>query len=86
MSIRLDNFARADADTDSWLIAERTQQELARNPAVSHRISMPDMLLATIASQHGLGVMHYDSDYDLLAEHTGLEFESVWIAPPGSVD
>ena len=49
------------------------QRELAENPAVSHRISSPDLLLASIASQHGLGVLHYDSDYDLLAEHTSLD-------------
>ncbi len=86
MSARLDSFAQAGGDQNTWLIAERSQRELAEDPAVSHRIGMPDLLLATIASQNGLGVLHYDADYDLLAEHTGLEFESVWIAPPGSVD
>jgi hypothetical protein len=86
MSTHLDSFTAAAADAGSWLIAERTQHELAENPAVSHRISMPDLLLASIASRHGLGVLHYDADYDLLAEHTSLEFESVWIALPGSVD
>ena len=82
----LDGFAQARADESTWLIAERSQRELAEDPAVSHRITMPDLLLASIASQHGFGVLHYDGDYDLLAEHTSLEFESVWIAPPGSVD
>ncbi len=86
MEARLDSFAQADADANTWLIAERTQRELAEDPAVSHRISMPDLLLASIASQNELGVLHYDADYDLLAEHTSLEFESVWIAPPGSID
>jgi predicted nucleic acid-binding protein len=86
MSGRLDSFATVEGDANTWLIAERSQRELAEDPAVSHRISMPDLLLATSASQQGLGVLHYDSDYDLLAEHTSLEFESVWIAPPGSVD
>jgi hypothetical protein len=86
ISEELDNFAQAMGDANTWLIAERTQRELGENPAVSHRISFPDLLLASIASQHGLGVLHYDGDYDLLAEHTSLEFESVWIAPAGSVD
>lgn len=85
-SEELDGFAQARGDSDTWSIAERTQRELAENPAVSHRISLPDLLIASIASQHGLGVLHYDGDYDLLAEHTSLEFESVWIAPAGSVD
>lgn len=86
MSDELDGFAQANGDSETWLLAERTQRELAANPAVSHRLPLPDLLLASIASQHGLGVLHYDSDYDLLADHTSLEFESVWIAPAGSVD
>ncbi len=45
-----------------------------------------DFLTAAIVAQHELGVLHYDSDYDLIADHTSLEFESVWIAPPGSAD
>jgi hypothetical protein len=30
-------------------------------------------------------VLHYDGDYEILAEHTSLIFESVWLAPPGSL-
>jgi predicted nucleic acid-binding protein len=85
-SEELDGFAQAMGDANTWRLTERSQRELAEDPAVSHRIGLPDLLLASIASQHGLGVLHYDGDYDLLAEHTSLEFESVWIAPPGSVD
>src|SRR6266487_954369 len=72
MSARLDNFATAEGDANTWLIAERSQRELAEDPAVSHRIGLAGLLLASIASQHGLGVLHYDGDYDLLAEHTSL--------------
>jgi predicted nucleic acid-binding protein len=82
----LDSLRQTKGDADTWTLAERTQRELAENPAVSHRVSFPDLLLASIASQHSLGVLHYDSDYDLLASHTSLEFESAWIAPAGSVD
>jgi hypothetical protein len=32
-----------------------------------------------------LEVLHYDGDYDILAEYTSLIFESVWLAPPGSL-
>jgi predicted nucleic acid-binding protein len=85
-SEELDGFAQARGDADTWLLAERAQRELAEDPAANHRISFPDLLIASIASQHRLAVLHYDSDYDLLAEHTSLEFESVWIAPPGSID
>jgi predicted nucleic acid-binding protein len=82
----LDDLRQANGNLDTWRLVERIQRELAENPATSHRISLPDLLLASIASQHRLGVLHYDSDYDLLATHTSLEFESVWIASHGSVD
>jgi len=40
-----------------------------------------------MAEQHRAegGVLHYDRDYDLIAEHTRLNFESVWVADPGTL-
>jgi len=32
-----------------------------------------------------LGGLHYDHDYDVIAQHTDLEFDSVWLAPCGSL-
>lgn len=86
LSEDLDGFHRADADAETWLLAERAQRELAENSAVSHTVKLADLLVAAIASQHGLGILHYDADYDLLSHHTRLDFESIWIAPAGSVD
>jgi predicted nucleic acid-binding protein len=85
-SEELDGLAQVRGDATTWLIAKRTQRELAEGRTASHRIPLPDLLVASVASQHHLAVPHYDSDYDLLAKHTSLEFESVWIAPAGSVD
>ncbi|MGI8512732.1 MAG: PIN domain-containing protein [Solirubrobacteraceae bacterium] len=50
-----------------------------------HRLPAPDLLLAGVADRHGLGVLHYDSDYDLIAERTDLRFDSVWLAERGSL-
>ena len=86
LSSHLDDFRQAGGDAETWLLAERAQHELADDPSVSHRVRLPDLLLAAIASRHSLGVLHYDGDYDLIAAHTALDFESVWIAPAGSVD
>jgi predicted nucleic acid-binding protein len=47
------------------------------------RLPAVDYLIAAAAAERGFGVLHYDHDYDVLA--TALGFESVWIAPPGSV-
>lgn len=59
------------------------QEQLAR--VGHHRLPPVDLLIAALADGHGLGVLHYDSDYDLIAERTDLRFESRWLAPRGSI-
>jgi len=54
-------------------------------PGVSHRVKPIDLLVAGVAERHDVAVLHYDADYDLLAEQTDLAFESVWAATRGSV-
>jgi hypothetical protein len=44
-----------------------------------------DVMIAAWAHSAEAGVLHHGSDYDILAERTGLTFESVWLAPPGSL-
>lgn len=56
------------------------QAALAARAAAFHRLPHQDYLVAAVAAAHGLGVLHYDSDYDRIAEHARLAFESVWIA------
>lgn len=61
----------------------QAQRELA---AVGHHRMAPiDIMIAACAHEAGAGVLHYDRDYDLIAEHTSLRFESVWLAPAGSL-
>ena len=59
------------------------QGELAL--AGHHRLPPADVVIAACADAVGGGVLHYDRDYDLISEHTGLEFESTWLAPAGSL-
>jgi predicted nucleic acid-binding protein len=59
------------------------QRQLAR--VGHHRLPPVDLLVAAIADRHELGVLHYDHDYDLLADKTDLQFESVWLAPRGAL-
>ena len=59
------------------------QRQLAR--VGHHRLPPVDVIVAAIADTHGLGILHYDSDYDLLAEKTDLSYESVWLADRGSL-
>jgi predicted nucleic acid-binding protein len=64
-------------------VALAAQSELAS--VGHHRLTPIDIVIAACAHEAGAGVLHYDRDYDILAEHTSLEFESEWIAPPGTL-
>lgn len=58
-------------------------RELVHRRPGYHRIGVTDALVAAAAQDAGVGVLHYDRHYDRLAEV--LDFESRWIAPPGSL-
>ena len=74
---------RAAIDAESERIALDAQAKLARTG--HHRLPPVDLMVAAIAARRGLAVLHYDADYDLIAERTDLAFESVWLAPRGSL-
>ncbi|WP_320670467.1 PIN domain nuclease [Patulibacter defluvii] len=44
---------------------------------------LPDLLIAACAESAGLTVLHYDADFDLIAEVTGQPMR--WVVPRGSV-
>jgi predicted nucleic acid-binding protein len=49
-----------------------------------HRgFSLPELIIAATAEQHGATVLHYDDDYDRIAAITGQPVE--WVAPRGSL-
>lgn len=86
ISAELEGFRQAPANAETWRLAEGAQQQLAAAAGVSHRVKLPDLLIAALADQQALGVLHFDADYDVLARHTALAFRSEWIAEPGSID
>jgi len=57
------------------------QHDLARRGR--HRIPLPDLLIAAVAEINDLTVMHYDADYDRIAEVTQQPVE--WVRPRGSI-
>lgn len=63
--------------------AEDAMRTLAYRSAGSQRLPLIDYLIAAAAQEIGAAVIHYDRDYDTLAEI--MEFESVWIAPAGTL-
>ena len=59
-------------------------RSLAHARPLHHRsVGLPDLLVAAAAQDAGVGVLHYDEDFDTLAGV--LAFESRWIAPRGSL-
>jgi predicted nucleic acid-binding protein len=59
------------------------QKELAK--VGYHRRPPADLIIAACAHGADAGVLHYDRDYDIIAKRTSLQFESVWLAPPGTL-
>jgi predicted nucleic acid-binding protein len=47
-----------------------------------HRTPIPDLMLAAVARAQSAVVLHYDSDYERIAEVTGQPHE--WIVPRGT--
>ena len=72
---------RVEIDRDIERLALDAQRELAE--IGHHRLAPTDVVIAACAHAAGMGVLHYDRDYDLLAEHTSLAFESEWLAAAG---
>lgn len=42
--------------------------------------------IAALAAQRGVGVLHYDSDYDVIRDRGGEPFDSEWLAHRGSLE
>lgn len=57
--------------------------ELAAKSA--HRgAALPDLLIAATAERHGVTVLHYDHEYDLIAMVTGQAVR--WVVPRGTAE
>jgi predicted nucleic acid-binding protein len=79
----LTRLPHVDIDREIEDVAMRAQRELAE--IGHHRLAPADIVIAACAHTAGMGVLHYDSDYDVLEKRTTLAFESVWLAPPGTL-
>jgi predicted nucleic acid-binding protein len=63
--------------------ALEVQAQLAKRS--QHRgVQLPDLLIAACAESEDLAVLHYDADYERIAEVTGQPVR--WVVPRGSVD
>lgn len=85
LSEELDALRQAPCDRGVWQIAQSAQRALASDRRVSHRIKPVDLLVAAAAHRYDVGVLHYDHDFDILAKHAGLSFDSRWLAKRGTL-
>lgn len=65
---------------DEWHRALEVQHELARRGRL-RGVKLPDLLVAATAERNSVTVLHYDHDFDLIAEVTGQPVE--WIVARG---
>ncbi|HEY5194234.1 MAG TPA: PIN domain-containing protein [Solirubrobacteraceae bacterium] len=80
---QLDLLPRIHIGRETERLALQAQRELAL--VGHHRLAPMDLLIAACAYETGVGVLHYDSDYDIIAARTCLAFESEWLVPPGTL-
>jgi predicted nucleic acid-binding protein len=83
MTSDLARLPRVAIDRDVERLAVSAQRELAE--VGHHHLPSTDVVIAACAHVAGMGVLHYDHDYDLIREQASLEFESVWLAPAGAL-
>jgi predicted nucleic acid-binding protein len=62
--------------------ARQAQRLLASKHQRGRKV--PDLLVAAAAEARSLTVLHYDADFDLIADVTGQSCR--WVVPAGSID
>ena len=81
IDINEERLARAPRDDTVFERAMEVQGQLAQRG--QHRLPIPDLIIATCAEDHGLTILHYDAEFERIADVTGQTQE--WIVPRGSV-
>jgi len=67
---------------EDWHRALDVQAELWRSGRV-RAVGFPDLLIAAVAEREQVTLLHYDGDYDLIAEVSRQAMQ--WIVPRGTV-
>lgn len=78
----LDTFTPIESTAAHHRRALQVQRLLAQRSQRGRKI--PDLLIAAAGEEHGLNVLHYDADFDLIAAATGQPTQ--WIVPSGTIN
>lgn len=78
----LDAFDLVESTESHHRRALQVQRLLAQRSQRGRKI--PDLLIAAAGEEHGLTVLHYDADFDLISAVTGQPCQ--WVVPAGTAD
>jgi predicted nucleic acid-binding protein len=67
---------------EHWQLALDAQRQLA-GAGLHRAVGIADLLVASVAQRHDVTVLHYDSDYEVVADLIGIVHR--WVAPAGSI-
>jgi predicted nucleic acid-binding protein len=82
LDLRRSNYTTLPITQEVCARAIHVQHELSRQGR--HRgAGIPDLLIAACAELHGVTVLHYDHDFELIGSITGQPVQ--WVVPRGSV-
>ena len=72
-------------EPQDWDEGKRVWRELLRRGGgpLHRQVGHQDLLAAAVAARHGLTVVHYNADFNLIASVTGQAVR--WAAPQGSL-
>jgi predicted nucleic acid-binding protein len=71
-------------DGAEWARAREVYRLLSDRGQAAHRaVKHADLLIAAAAELAGIGLVHYDNDYDLIAKVTGQTAR--WVRPRGTI-
>lgn len=82
LASRRDGYEYIATGDEEWRRAFEVQQELSARGRLRD-VGMPDLLIAAVAERHRLTLLHYDADFETIAEITGQDAR--WVVPRGSV-
>lgn len=78
----LNTFGLVESTAAHHRRALQVQRLLAQRSQRGRKI--PDLLIAAAGEEHGLTVLHYDADFDLIGAATGQPTQ--WVVPAGAID
>jgi predicted nucleic acid-binding protein len=81
----LSGFDYLPCDDEVWARALNLRQQAVERG--SHRaLSTTDLLICAVAEHHRATALHYDQDFEQIAELAGGGFAHQWVAPAGTAD